>query len=43
MKEKLDALKAVRYVGETLTLRGSVLDEAALDALAAAIAADIKA
>lgn len=43
MKEKLDALKAVRYVGETLTVRGSVLDEAALDALAAAIAADVKA
>ena len=43
MKEKLDALKAVRYVGETLTVRGSVLDEAALDALAATIAADVKA
>lgn len=43
MKEKLDALKAVRYVGETLTVRGSVLDEAALDALATAIAADVKA
>lgn len=43
MKEKIDGLKNVRYVGETVTMRGSVLDENALDALADALAADIKA
>lgn len=43
MKEKIDGLKSVRYVGETVTMRGTVLDETALDDLAAAIAEDVKA
>ena len=43
MKEKIDGLKSVRYVGETVTMRGAVLDETALDDLAAAIAEDVKA
>lgn len=43
MKEKIDTLKNARYVGETVTMRGSILDETALDALADALAADIKA
>ena len=43
MKEKIDGLKSVRYVGETVTMRGAVLDETALDDLAATIAEDVKA
>ena len=43
MKEKIDGLKSVRYVGETVTMRGAVLDGTALDDLAAAIAEDVKA
>lgn len=43
MKEKIDGLKSARYVGETVTMRGSRLDETMLDNLAAAIAEDLKA
>ena len=43
MKEKIDGLKSARYVGETVTMRGAILPETALDDLADAIAADLKA